>query len=91
MNEQMPAEPKLPIPAPSGDTETHVRRSWRISLITAACFCALLGLGVTLVHLVWPSPLLFALFMTIGQGAFGVAMILYAVVIFSDLRRRRVL
>lgn len=62
-----------------------------IRLVTAACLLGLLGLGVTLVHLVWPSPLMFALFMTAGQGSFGLAMALYLVAIFIDLRHRKVL
>lgn len=66
-------------------------RGWSVLLITAACMLALLGLGVTIVHLAWPSPLMFALFMTLGQGSFGLAMLLYLIVIFMDLRLRRVL
>ncbi len=88
MNEQLPTSPA---PSATGGTETHVQRSWRIRLVTGACLSALLGLGVSLVHLVWPSPLMFALFMTLGQGAFGVAMVLYAITIFADLKKRKVL
>lgn len=91
MNEPLRSEATpASVPVPS-DTGTHVRTSWRIRLITAACLLTLFGLGVTIVHLVWPSPLLFALFMTLGQGAFGTAIVLYLVVIFIDLRRRKVL
>jgi hypothetical protein len=89
MNEHLP--PEAAPPPPAADAATKVRTSWRIRLVTAACLFALFGLGITIVHLVWPSPLLFALFMTIGQGAFGVAIILYLIVIFIDLRRRKVL
>ena len=64
------------------------RLAW---LVTVACLLALFGLGVTVLHLLWPSPLMFALFMTAGQGSFGIAMALYLVVIFADLRRSRVL
>ena len=78
-------------PAPATERGTNIRTSWRIRLVTAACLATLLGLGVTIVHLIWPSPLMFALFMTLGQGALGVAMILYAIAIFADLKRRKVL
>lgn len=59
--------------------------------VTAACLLAFLGLGVTVAHLAWPSPLLFTLFMVVGQGAFAAAMAIYLGVIFTDLRRRDVL
>jgi hypothetical protein len=68
-----------------------LRRSRLSTLVTASCALALLGLLVTLLHFLWPTPLMFALFMTVGQGSFGLAMTLYAVVILADLRRRRVL
>jgi fatty acid desaturase len=67
------------------------RRSRLAWLVTAACALALFGLGVTIVHFLWPTPLMFALFMTVGQGSFGLAMAIYVFVIFADLRRRRVL
>jgi hypothetical protein len=66
-------------------------RSLLSKLVTGSCVMALLGLVVTIVHFVWPTPLMFALFMIVGQGSFGVAMVLYLVVILADLRRRRVL
>ncbi len=62
-----------------------------VRLITAACILALLGILFSLAHLVWPTPLLFALFMIVGQGSFGSALLLYAVAIFRDLRRKKVL
>jgi len=74
-------------PGPS----TAVHRSRLAWLVTLSCILALFGLGVTIVHLVWPSPLMFALFMTAGQGSFGVAMALYLVAIIADLKRSRVL
>ena len=73
------------------DHGTELRRSRLAWLVTAACVLALLGLGVTIVHFLWPIPLMFALFMTVGQGSFAVAMAIYLVVIFADLRRRGVL
>jgi hypothetical protein len=66
-------------------------RTWSLRLVTAACLLALLGIGVSVAHFLWPTPLLFALFMTAGQGSLGLAMLLYLAVIFIDLRRSKVL
>jgi len=60
-------------------------------VIRAAAILALVGLGVSLAHFLWPTPLLFALFMIVGQGAFGAGMLLYAVAILKDLKSKRVL
>ena len=60
-------------------------------MIRVAVVLTLIGLAVSLAHLLWPTPLLFALFMIAGQGAFGLAMVLYAVTILKDLRSKRVL
>jgi hypothetical protein len=62
-----------------------------VRLVTAACVLALIGVVFSLLHFIWPTPLLFALFMIVGQGSFGLALLLYAVVIFNDLRRQKVL
>lgn len=78
-------------PAQAPDAATQLRRSRLSALVTAACILALVGLGVTIVHLVWPTPLLFALFMTVGQGSFAIAMVIYILVILADLRRRKVM
>ena len=60
-------------------------------MIRAAAILALVGLAVSLAHFLWPTPLLFALFMIVGQGAFGAAMVLYLVAILRDLKAKRVL
>jgi len=60
-------------------------------LLVAACVLALVGIGVSVLHFIWPIPLMFALFMIVGQGSFGLAMVLYLVVIFVDLRLRKVI
>lgn len=62
-----------------------------VRLVTAACVLALIGVGFSLAHFIWPTPLLFALFMIVGQGSFGGALVLYGVAIVKDLRRQRVL
>ena len=62
-----------------------------VRLITAACAVALVGIVFSLAHLLWPTPLLFALFMIVGQGSFGAALLLYAIAIFKDLKRQKVL
>lgn len=60
-------------------------------MINAAVVLTLLGLLVSLAHFLWPTPLLFSLFMILGQGAFGAAMVLYLVAILRDLKSKRVL
>jgi hypothetical protein len=75
----------------SDHTSPGFRRSRLAWLVTVACALAVFGLGVTIVHFVWPSPFMFALFMTAGQGSLATAMLIYLIVILADLRRRRVL
>jgi len=60
-------------------------------LITSACAIALVGMLLSLAHLVWPSPLPITLFMIVRQGCFGVALLLDAVVILKGLKRQKVL
>jgi hypothetical protein len=60
-------------------------------LLVVACVLALVGIGASVLHFLWPIPLMFALFMIVGQGSFGLAMVLYLVVIFIDLRLRKVI
>ena len=87
------------VPAPAGGSgapeiqgaKRGLRRSRVAGLETAACAFAVVGLTITIVHFLLPIPLLFALFMTVGQGSFAVAMLIYLVVVFADLRRKRVL
>ena len=62
-----------------------------LRLITAACVLGLVGIAFSLAHFLWPTPLLFALFMIVGQGSFGLALLLYLIAIFTDLRRKKVL
>lgn len=62
-----------------------------VRLITAACAVALLGMILSLAHLLWPTPLLFAVFMIVGQGSFGVALLLYGIAILKDLKRQKAL
>jgi hypothetical protein len=73
---------------PSAPTQRSVRS---LRLLTSACVMALIGVGVSLLHLVWPTALFFALFMIVGQGSFALALLLYAIAIFSDLKRQKVL
>jgi hypothetical protein len=70
---------------------TPVPAAGPIRLVTAACILALIGAAFSLAHFVWPKPLLFALFMIVGQGAFGLGLLLYVVAIFRDLKRQKVL
>lgn len=75
--------PPAEAPAPAGESPGV---AMRLSLALA-----LVGLGITLWHFLWPSPLAFTSFMIAGQGAFGVAIVIYVGVILRDLRRRRAL
>ena len=72
-------------------TQPPQKTSGPVRLVTAACIMALIGIGFSLAHLIWPIPLLFALFMIAGQGSFGVGMLLYAIAIVTDLKRQKVL
>ena len=74
-----------PAPAPPKPPAGPVR------LVTAACIMALIGVGFSLLHFVRPTPLLFSLFMIVGQGSFAAALVLYATAIITDLKRRKVL
>jgi len=60
-------------------------------LVTAACILALIGVTFSLAHFVSPTPLLFTLFMIVGQGSFGLALLLYVIAILRDLKRQKVL
>jgi len=60
-------------------------------MIRAAVVLTLIGLAVSLAHFLWPTPLLFSLFMIVGQGSFGAGMVLYLASILRDLKAKRVL
>jgi len=79
------------VPAPTTPSAPPAPPAGSAWLITAACTLGLLGIGFSLAHFVWPTPLLFALFMIVGQGSFGLALLLYLIAIFTDLRRKKVL
>jgi hypothetical protein len=72
-------------------TQDPEKTSGPVRLVTAACIMALIGIAFSLAHFIWPIPLLFALFMIVGQGSFGLGMLLYAIAILADLRHRKVL
>ena len=76
---------------PVGPTTARriVHRTHRALVV--ASLLALVGLAVTFAHFLLPSPLMFTLFMTVGQGAFALGVAIYLWVILRDLRRRRVL
>ena len=82
-NPAAPGAPATPAPpaAPAGS----------VRLITAACALGLLGILFSLAHFIRPTPLLFALFMIVGQGSFVLALLLYVIAIFKDLKRKRIL
>lgn len=71
-------------------TARRVVHSRNRALVVASCM-TLIGLAVTFAHFLMPSPLMFTLFMTVGQGAFALGVLIYMGVILRDLKRRRVL
>lgn len=89
------SEPESPPSAPGleGRSPATVRRVVRAThrLLVLSVFLALFGLAVTFAHFLLPSPLMFTLFMTAGQGSFSLALLIYIYVILRDLRRRKVL
>jgi len=60
-------------------------------IMRTALVLALFGLAVSMWHFLWPSELAFTAFMSIGQGSFGLAIVIYIWMIIRDLRRRRAL
>ena len=62
-----------------------------LRLITTACVLGLVGILFSLIHFIWPTPLNFALFMIVGQGSFGAALLVYLVAVLRDLKRRKIL
>ncbi|HZN63398.1 MAG TPA: hypothetical protein VFC90_13410 [Planctomycetota bacterium] len=76
--------------APAPDPVPPATKSSR-NIMRAALVFALFGLAVSMWHFLWPSELAFTAFMTIGQGSFGLAIVIYIWMIFRDLRRRKAL
>lgn len=86
-----PPSPARPPDKEGGSpTARRVVRARNRALVVAS-FMTLFGLAVTFAHFLLPSPLMFTLFMTVGQGAFALGVLIYFWVILRDLRRRRVL
>jgi hypothetical protein len=78
-----------PVPAPGAETRRHSFISSKL-VVVSGCL-ALVGLALTLAHFIWPTPLMLTLFMIVGQGAYGAGILVYLLVIFVDLRRKKVL
>jgi hypothetical protein len=86
------ATPPAPSPDEAGASPTARRVVHsRNRALVVACGMTLIGLAVTFAHFLMPSPLMFTLFMTAGQGAFFLGVVIYLGVILRDLKRRRVL
>jgi hypothetical protein len=62
-----------------------------LRLATAACVLGLVGIFFSLLHFIHPTALTFALFMILGQGSFGLALLAYAGAVIRDLKKRKVL
>lgn len=78
-------ESPAPVPPPPRPSRGSIR------LVTGACVLGLVGIVFSLGHFFWPTPLMFSLFMIVGQGSFGLAMLLYMIAILADLKRQKVL
>ena len=87
---QAAATPARPPEEGGSPTARRVVHSRNRALVVACCM-TLIGLAVTFAHFLIPSPLMFTLFMTVGQGAFFLGVVIYLGVILRDLKRRRVL
>lgn len=74
-----------PSTGPLGPSRTSLR------LTTTACVLGLVGILISLMHFIWPTPLNFALFMILGQGSFGAALVVYGYTVVRDLKKRKVL
>jgi len=86
-----PGPPLHESPPPVGpNTARRIVRETHRALVVASLL-ALFGLAITFAHFLVPSPLMFTLFMTAGQGSFVLGVLIYLWVILRDLRRRRVL
>jgi len=71
--------------APLSPSKTTLR------LITTACVLGLVGIAFSVLHFIRPSALTFALFMLLGQGSFGAALLVYVFAVLRDLKRRKIL
>ncbi len=75
----------------SDGTSTLSPSRMSLRLATAACVLGLVGIVFSLIHFIWPSALTFALFMILGQGSFGLALLAYAGAVVRDLKKRKIL
>ncbi|MCI0342500.1 MAG: hypothetical protein L0216_15395 [Planctomycetales bacterium] len=95
MSSSLPNGPDGPGPLPPSLVPERPTRRLEIGrsrhVVSAACLLTLLSVGVALAHFLVPTPLLFALLMSVGNGAYALALVLYVAVVLTDLRRRRVL
>ena len=86
-----PALSQAATPAPPSTAQAPVADTKTRNLLRVSVVLALVGIAVAMWHFLWPSELAFTAFMTVGQGSFGVAIVVYIWVILRDLRRRRAL
>ncbi|MEK7866304.1 MAG: hypothetical protein AAB434_06440 [Planctomycetota bacterium] len=74
---------------PSQPTVAHGRRLSR--LLACAGAIGLVGLGLTVLPMAGITPIRLALSFGVGQPLCGLALLLYAFAVLTDLRRKKVL
>lgn len=74
---------------PTGTYEARSRLGRR--LLGTAAACTLVAVGTVITFVLLPNPLTVALCLSLGNGAFALALGCYGFVVVLDLRRRRAL
>ena len=75
-----------PSPAPAATPSRAHTRGLRLAIALA-----LFGILLSIIHLAWPSPLMFTVFMLFGQSSFALAVAIYGIIILRDLKHRKAL
>lgn len=78
--------------APEEPTRPTVNQGRRLSrLLAFATAIGLVGLGLTVLPMAGITPIRLALSFGVGQPLCGLALLLYAFAVLTDLRRKKVL
>jgi hypothetical protein len=81
--------PTDPLPDPTSATRRHGTRLGKLLIVAGVL--GVLGLGLSVLPMAGITPFRLALSFGIGQPLCVVALMLYAVAVLLDLRKRRVL